>query len=52
MTQQRVDGRAVRRFRTENAHLIELPDDSGSSLSVATPHQGKLDLGSHELSWL
>ena len=51
-TQQRVDGRTVGRFRTEDAHLVKLPDDSGGGLSVATPHQGKLDLGNHELPWL
>lgn len=43
-TQQRVDGRAVGRFRAEDAYLVKLSDDACRRLAVASPHQGKFDL--------
>ena len=51
-TQQRVDGGAVARFRTEDAHSVKLFDNACRRLAVASPDGGKLDLGSHELPWL
>ena len=45
-------GRAVGRFRAEDAYLVKLLDNACRCLAVASPDGGKLDLGSYELPWL